>query len=97
MLLEMLDLFISDFPDHISKIRRHTEEHNVVELGKEAHKMKPTTQYVGLTEMHGLVTKLEGFGRNEDFDESIPEIVSELEQLLSEAIPLLEEKREELR
>lgn len=96
MILEMLDLFISDMPEHLNKIRVHAESKDVEELGKEAHKMKPTTQYVGLTEMYGLVSKLEKFGRDGNFDDSIPKLVLELDSLVNVAVPLLEEKREEL-
>lgn len=93
MMLEMLDLFISDIPTHVQNIRSYANDGKLIEMGKEAHKVKPTMQYIGLGDMLELVKTLETYGKNEESDKDIDSLVSQLEIKTEEILPMLEEKK----
>jgi HPt (histidine-containing phosphotransfer) domain-containing protein len=96
MIIEMLDLFISDIPEHLKKIKGFYDEKNLIDMGKEAHKVKPTLQYVGFFDMFELIKQLEAYGREENDSEEIPSIISKLETMGEVGVPLLKAKKEEL-
>ncbi|MEQ9309595.1 MAG: Hpt domain-containing protein [Balneolaceae bacterium] len=96
MIMEMLNLFIEDIPKQVTKIHELAENKELQKLGAEAHKIKPTLQYVGLFEMYEIVKSLESFGKQEVYSPQIIELVEELNTLSKEASILLENKRQEL-
>lgn len=93
MMLEMLDLFISDIPTHVQNIRTYASNGELVQMGKEAHKVKPTMQYIGLGDMLELVKTLEVYGKNEESDKDIDGLITQLEAKTEEILPMLEEKK----
>lgn len=95
MMLEMLNLFIEDIPVQISNIEEFANSRSMAELGAEAHKLKPTTQYIGLSRMFELVKELEMIGKSEEYSEKITSLVEELKEEGTKAVPLLIEKKED--
>jgi len=97
MVLEMLDLFIRDIPVHIEKIETLYTSQNLVDLAKEAHKLKPTLQYIGLTGMFEDIKLLEEIAKSGFFDEpKLKELVERLKESTIKCVPALISKREEL-
>lgn len=97
MILEMLDLFISDIPTQIENIEGFFASDQLVEMSKEAHKLKPTLQYVGLIQMYEDIKKLEEIGKNGTGSELIPDLIKSLKQQKDLSVKALEEKRSELK
>lgn len=95
MMLEMLDLFINDIPAQVNIIKELSQNKDLINLGSEAHKLKPTLQYVGLFEMFELVKGLEALSKSGKYSNDLETIVMKLEELSNQCIPLLNEKREE--
>ena len=96
MILEMLDLFISDIPKHIEKIDEFLSSNQIIEVGREAHKLKPTLQYVGLIKMFEDIKQIEEIAKNGSGKEQLEELVSSLKLQKDVSVEALEEKRKEL-
>lgn len=96
MILEMLDLFIRDIPVHISKIDAHAQANEIDEIGKEAHKFKPTLQYIGLIDMFEDIKQLEMIAKSNENLEAIDDIVKRLKDGIAVCMPALVAKRDEL-
>ncbi len=95
MMIEMLDLFIEDIPDQIGIIKKLAEEKDLKKLGSEAHKLKPTLQYVGFFEMFELIKELEVLSKSGVYSDEILSLTKKVEELSNKAIPILKEKRED--
>lgn len=96
MILEMLDLFIRDIPEHIKNIETFAANDQIDDLAREAHKFKPTLQYIGLTGMFEDIKQLEANAKSRDNLDSVGEIISRLKDASQKCLPALKKKREEL-
>ena len=97
MMLEMLNLFIEDIPSQVDKINIAVEEKNMKSLGTEAHKLKPTLQYVGLNEMYELIKKLEVIGKSGKYSKEVEVLTRQLKNKMNTGMPLLEAATEEFK
>ncbi len=95
MVIEMLNLFIRDIPGHSKNMESFLADNKLEELRAEAHKVKPTLQYIGLTEVFEIVRTIELNIKNGENIEVIPELVNQFSAQVIEVLPLLEEKRAE--
>lgn len=95
MMLEMLDLFIEDIPIQVGLISKYANERNLSMLASEAHKLKPTLQYVGLISMYEAVKEIEEISKKGKFSSEIPTLTNTLTKGCEEAIPSIVEKRKE--
>ena len=90
---EMLDLFIRDIPTQLQNVRDFYNEGNLTSVGTEAHKLKPTLQYIGSNEMHEMIKQIEYSGKHQVDTDQIPEFLEKLFVLLEDALKELKEKR----
>lgn len=95
MMLEMIDLFLEDIPIQIMKIKSLSGANNLKQLGKEAHKLKPTLQYVGFVKMHEAVIKLELISKSGIYTSEIDELIEQTIKYSEIVLPILKEQREE--
>lgn len=96
VMIEMIDLMLTETPKHITKIKQCHDNENWTELGTEAHKLKPMFLYVGLTALHEIVKNLEEYGKHTTNLDLIPELIEHLEEGYQEVIEDLKNKKEEL-
>jgi HPt (histidine-containing phosphotransfer) domain-containing protein len=96
MIVEMLQLFINDTPDQLSNIESGVKEADWDAVRAEAHKLKPTFQYVGMDDTHLLVAEVETKARNREQLERIPELVDSIKRNFNSALVSFESKIEEL-
>lgn len=96
MLLEMLDLFIRDIPIHMKKIQDSYSASNFEEIRREAHKMKPTLQYVGLTGMSEKIKELEQLAKSKENLNKLSNLIDELQDASNICVPALVAKKAEL-
>ena len=96
MILEMLDLFIRDIPDQVQKIKDFHTSNDLVSLGKEAHKLKPTLQYIGLSGMFEDIKKVEQITKTNSNVDQLGDLVLSLQAATQECIPALKVKKEEI-
>ncbi len=95
-MLEMINLFIDDIPQQVSEIKKAVEENNLNSLSANAHKLKPTLQYVGLSEAYGIVKELERIGKTGEDVNKIGALLSDLVEKCDEFIPALKAYAENL-
>ncbi|MFY0698358.1 MAG: Hpt domain-containing protein [Balneola sp.] len=96
MIVEMLQLFVNDTPDQLSNIEQNVKEGDWDAVRAEAHKLKPTFQYVGMDDTHMLVAELETKARNREQIERMPELVDSIKRNFNEALTSFEIKIKEL-
>ncbi len=96
MIVEMLRLFVNDTPDQLSNIERNVKDGDWDAVRAEAHKLKPTFQYVGMDGTHLLVAEVETKARNREQIERIPELVDSIIQNFNDVLGSLESKIKEL-
>ena len=96
MILEMLDLFICDIPAQVEKIQEFYETSDLVSLSKEAHKLKPTLQYIGLTGMFEDIKEIEQLIKTNINGDKLPDLVKNLNDASIACLPALKAKKEEL-
>ena len=70
MMREMLDLFIQDIPEQLDNVRNFYDEGNFASVGTEAHKLKPTLQYIGCMDMYEYIKKIEYLENGKHFEKS---------------------------
>ena len=93
---EMIDLFIRDIPIQLHNVRDFYNNGDLHSVGTEAHKLKPTLQYIGNTDMYELIKQIEHYGKKEVETEKIPDLLAQLFEQLDDTIAHLKEKRAEL-
>ena len=95
MMLEMIDLFLEDIPIQVKKIKSLSGAEGIKELGKEAHKLKPTLQYVGFIEMFEAVKEIESICKSGVYSNKIEQLIDVMEKNAVTSIPSLLEIRED--
>lgn len=96
MIVEMLQLFVNDTPDQLSNLERNVKDGDWDAVRAEAHKLKPTFQYVGMDDTHMLVAEVETKARNREQTERIPELIDSIKRNFNEAVSSFESKIKEL-
>ncbi len=62
---KMIDMFVSQTPMELSNIKNHLTNKDFVEMGKVAHKIKPSIDILCIPPMHNDIRMIENFERNE--------------------------------
>lgn len=96
VMVEMIDLMLTETPKHIEKIKLAHKEEDWKQLGAESHKLKPMFLYVGLTALNEIAQDLEKYGKESTKLDSIPHLIDEMEKGYLEVIDQLKSKKEEL-
>lgn len=96
MIVEMLEIFLSDTPDQLLSIERNVENEDWENVRAEAHKLKPTFQYVGLSESHMLIAEVETKARNKEELETISRLVESVKSNFNQVQSSIKNKIEEL-
>lgn len=78
LLGDLIDLFLSDTPGRIAKIRAAIDAQNWVDLRHVAHALKGSCSYLGATEMAETCRQIERCGRDGDGDRAA-ELLRDLE------------------
>ena len=79
MIVETLKLFLNDTPDQLSSLERNVKNEDWEIVRAEAHKLKPTFQYVGLSKSHMEIADVETKARNKEGLESILQLVQSVQ------------------
>lgn len=93
---EMVGLFLKETPVQIQKIRGAYEARNWEQLGAEAHKLKPTFMYVGLSDLKNMAQEIEKAGKNQKNLEAVPDLLKAIEEGYKDAAGELNEMKEQL-
>ncbi|OQX82477.1 MAG: hypothetical protein B6D64_00045 [Bacteroidetes bacterium 4484_276] len=83
---EMLEIFIEEFPAHVAEFKKLLANEDFEKIGKLAHKITPTTGYLGIASIKQDISNLEHFAENNIPKETLPSLVTKVVEVLSEAI-----------
>ncbi|NND06001.1 MAG: PAS domain S-box protein [Saprospiraceae bacterium] len=94
---DIFDIFLNHSLQDIAQLSIYIENEDWDPLGDLAHKIKPTFSMVGLTNLETKMLQIEKSARNEKNIEDIRAIYSEIDEILQQTIPVLEEELRKMR
>ncbi len=97
IVIETVETFLDDAPSAIAKIKKAYDDKDWQELYKQSHKIKPSLQYMGMDKAGDLIIEIEGQAKEGDVSDDLDELVSEVLQLIEQALTELSEKVEALK
>jgi len=80
VIAEMIELFLSETPKYLNNLELYYAAREWSKLSSEAHKLKPTLMYIGLTELHDLAIAIEDAAKGEEQNQEIEDWVAEIRQ-----------------
>ena len=97
MVKEMIELFIDQTPDMISKLNQSLSDKDIKQLSVVAHTLKPTFNYMDMSVAFTLSEEIETMGKSGNFDEKIlKEKVSELSSICEQYLKRFKKAIEKL-
>jgi len=78
VIAEMIELFLSETPKYLNNLELYYAAREWSKLSSEAHKLKPTLMYIGLTELHDLAIAIEDAAKDEEKNQEIEDWVAEI-------------------
>ena len=79
IMAEMISLFLEETPKQIELLKEYQENEEWVLLGAEAHKLKPTFLYVGLSGLNELTVKVEKSAKNKIELDKLKGLIEEID------------------
>jgi HPt (histidine-containing phosphotransfer) domain-containing protein len=93
-IMEMISVFIEQTPIEIANLEKHLAAKDWKSLRATAHKMKPSFSFMGIKELESVIKTVEEYSANETNLELLPEMVTKIKTVCTEAIEeLATEKR----
>ena len=74
----MFRMFVVQNSFYISKIVDHFEKGNYIQMGEEAHKLKPSIHAMGMNDLKRAVSDIVSAGRNNQVTEELPSQIQTL-------------------
>ncbi len=90
--LDMLQTFVNNVPEELTKIRNLVSIKNWQKVGEDAHRFSSSMLFLGLDQLKTITTRIEEFGINKVNTDQIPELLNQLENGCNQLI--LELKRD---
>lgn len=81
-----ISTFLQFAPSQLQKLRQKLEEKNWMDVGNEAHKLKPKCSYMGIRDAESLFKTIELNAKEQVELEKLPELVSTAESVINQAI-----------
>jgi HPt (histidine-containing phosphotransfer) domain-containing protein len=95
-IIQMLNIYIQQTPGALERIENALKNKDWKALRFAVHKIKPSTMFVGLTEIKNDVPLLEDYAIEESHLDEIPGMVDKIKKVCTEAIPELQEELKKL-
>lgn len=97
MMIEIIETFLEDAPRTLEKIKTHFANKEWKELHKQAHKLKPNLQYMGMAQARQLVLDIEEQAKTENIEDDLGEKIKKFDDICSQAIDELSSKVKQLK
>jgi FOG: HPt domain len=78
-ILDMLQTFVTNAPEELSKIKSLVQNENWQKAGEDAHKFASSLLFLGLDQLKHFATQIEEFGINQVNMDQIPVLLTQLE------------------
>lgn len=89
-MLEMITVFIQQTPTEIESLEKYLKSKDWKALRLIAHKMKPSFSFMGIKELESVIKSVEEYASNETNLDLLPEMISKIKNVCTEAIKELE-------
>jgi len=86
---KMIRLFIQTVPQNVMELVDATKNENWEQVSKMAHKLKSTIDSMGIRTIHDVIRTVEMHAKNRDQLDRIPELVKQVESVVSSCISQL--------
>ncbi len=90
----MIRMFVVQTPFYISKIVDHFEKGNYIQMGEEAHKLKPSIYAMGMNDLKRVVSDIVNAGRNNQVTE---ELTNKIHMLKASSEKIIQELKRDYR
>lgn len=87
---EMISVFMEQTPIEISNLEKYLKAKDWKSLRAIAHKMKPSFPFMGIKELESVIKLIEENAANEKNIEQLPDLISKVKNVCTEAIKELE-------
>jgi len=94
-IVDMVSSFVADAPHILKEMQEHKSKRKWKLVGKLAHKLKPSVQFMGIHSVEATVKAIESDAFHSNNLGELPGKIEELTKILSLAIPELAQKLEE--
>lgn len=81
----ILDTFRTDMPQMLSYLQKAYRENDLEEVGKKAHKMKSSIDFMGIDRIKQTIRDVERQGK-ESIDESLASDIQKIEEVIQEVL-----------
>lgn len=95
LMVEMVEIFLDKAPVAMEKMKTHHRQEEWDLLAREAHKIKPNLEYMGMRDSKDLIEKIESLAENEQGTSEMEESLQKLELHLKQAIGELKARLKE--
>lgn len=96
IMLETAKAFVEETPRILENMREHFSHQEWDKLYKQAHKIKPSMEYMGMTQARELILDIENQAKSREISKNMGDQIEELESICTKAIDELSDKIKEL-
>lgn len=96
IVLETTNTFLENAPEALDQIEKAYNNQEWQTLYKQAHKIKPNLQYMGMDRARKLILEIEEQAKSENISDDLGEKVTEFISICSKGLDELSEKVKEL-
>lgn len=97
IVIETTKTFLENAPDALEKIQTAYSNQDWEALAKQAHKIKPNLQYMGMERARELILEIEEQSKSENISDDLGKKIDEFTSICSEGLEELSEKVAELK
>jgi HPt (histidine-containing phosphotransfer) domain-containing protein len=97
IMVETIEVFIDNTPDVLKNLKKYFANEDWDKLYEQAHKVKPSLQYMGMERARQLIVEIEEQARTQNISEDLGDKIEELNSICLQGLDELSEKIEELR
>ncbi len=97
LVIETTEAFLKDIQDSLQKLKTFSANQEWDDLGRLAHKIKPSMTYMGMERGRELIVEIEEEANSGSTPPDIADKITEFEQICNQAIKELTSKVEELK
>ena len=91
-IVDMVSSFVTDVPRILEEMQAHKSKRQWKLIGKLAHKLKPSVQFMGIHSVEATIKAIEADVLHSNNLDALPNKIEEVIKILSRAIPELEQK-----
>lgn len=97
IVIETTEVFLEDTPNALDNLQEHFANQEWDKLKKQAHKIKPNTQYMGMDRARELILEIEEQAKTENISEDLGSKIKEFNSICRQALDELSAKLDKIK